>query len=609
MTEPTPEELTDQLREQMQKWWGYSEFRSLQADSMLRAMQRKDSLTVLPTGGGKSLCYQVPAVTRPGLAVVVSPLISLMKDQVDSLRSLGVSAGCINSSQEYAEKREVTRQIRSGQLKLLYISPERLVQPRTLEFLQQQQVSFVAVDEAHCISQWGHQFRPEYRQLSTLREHLPNVSVHAYTATATQQVREDIVTQLGLREAAILVGPFDRPNLLYRVERRAEAIEQIRSVLARHRDEAGIIYCISRKNVEAISEKLNHLGHRTRPYHAGLSDEQRRQTQDDFAEERVPIIVATVAFGMGIDKSNVRFVIHAGMPGSLENYQQESGRAGRDGLDAECTLLYSPGDAETWRFLTQDPEYPEVSAAAEQSLRAMQRYCTAVRCRHAQLVEHFGQQLNGAECRSCDICLREVEEVEDALIVARKILSGVVRQGQRFGIAYTAQVLRGSAGKRIRENRHHELSTWGLLKQDSETDVRNWIEQLITQKLLRQTGEFRCLELTAEGWKLLQEGAAVTLMRERRQQAAEQHSTRQWEGIDRDLFNELRGLRSRLAAQRNLPPYVIFSDATLRAVARERPITPEQLRGITGIGEKKLEQFGAALLYEVDRWNRQVRPD
>jgi len=609
MNQQAPEELSEQLLTQMQKWWGYPEFRSLQKASMLRVMRDQDSLTVLPTGGGKSLCYQVPAVARPGLAIVVSPLISLMKDQVDALCSLGISAGCINSSQSYEEKREVTQRIRSGQLRLLYISPERLVQSRTLEFLCGCNVSFVAVDEAHCISQWGHQFRPEYRQLSTLRDHLPGVSVHGYTATATEQVRADIVSQLGLRDAEILVGPFDRPNLLYRVERRTDALTQIRDVLARHRNESGIIYCISRKNVESFSEKLNALGHRTRPYHAGLSDEQRMRTQEEFAEEQIPIIVATVAFGMGIDKSNVRFVIHAGMPGSLENYQQESGRAGRDGLAAECTLLYSPGDAETWRFLTQDPERPEVSEAAERSLRSMQRYCTGMRCRHAQLVEHFGQDSEHVNCQSCDICLRELEEVDDAEVLARKILSGVYRQGQRFGVAYTAQVLRGSGAKRILENGHQRLSTWGLLKNDSETQVKHWIEQLLSQKFLRQTGEYRCLELTQEGWTLLKQGGDVTLVRERRQEAAESHATKQWEGIDRELFNELRGLRTRLATQKNVPPYVIFSDATLRAVARERPVTPEQLRGITGIGEKKLEQFGAALLYEVDRWNRKLRHD
>jgi ATP-dependent DNA helicase RecQ len=355
-TAPKPSAATDQQRllEPLQKWWGYPGFRPLQYEAMSLVMKDRDSLVVLPTGGGKSLCYQVPALARPGLAVIVSPLISLMKDQVDSLQALGVSAACINSSQTGAEKASVASQIRRRELKLLYISPERLVQPATLDFLRDAGLSFVAIDEAHCISQWGHDFRPEYRQLQMLKQHFPGISVHGYTATATPQVRQDIILQLGLHQPEILVGSFDRPNLVYRVERRVDSIGQIRRILDRHKGESGVIYCISRRNVESVSSALNQAGYKTLPYHAGLSDDDRRRGQEAFIDESVNIIVATVAFGMGIDKSNVRFVIHAEMPKSLEHYQQESGRAGRDGLEAECTLLFSPGDVETWNYLMKD---------------------------------------------------------------------------------------------------------------------------------------------------------------------------------------------------------------------------------------------------------------
>jgi ATP-dependent DNA helicase RecQ len=478
------------LLSNLKQYWGYPGFRALQREAMSLVMSDQDSLVVLPTGGGKSLCYQVPAISRDGLALIVSPLISLMKDQVDSLQSVGISAACINSMQTNREKIEVADKIRRRELKLLYIAPERLVQTKTVQFLQSAGVSFVAIDEAHCISQWGHDFRPEYRQLRNLKTIFPGISVHGYTATATEQVRADIVEQLGLTNCDILVGSFDRPNLQYRVERRTDAIGQIQRILNRHKGESGVIYCISRKNVDATSEALNRLGFCTLPYHAGMPDEDRRKNQEAFIDEDVNIIVATVAFGMGIDKSNVRFVIHAEMPRSLENYQQESGRAGRDGLEADCVLLYAANDVDTWEFLMQDTEDPAVLDAGRESLQAMKQYCVSTRCRHAQLVEHFGQILEASNCGACDFCLKEMEPVSDPLIVGQKILSSVVRQGERFGAAYTAQVLRGSRAKRIVENGHDKLTTHGLMKDESEPQLRNWIDQLLSQGFLRQAGEF-----------------------------------------------------------------------------------------------------------------------
>lgn len=591
----------DALLSNLQQYWGYPEFRMLQREAMSLVMSDCDSLVVLPTGGGKSLCYQVPAVSRNGLALVVSPLISLMKDQVDSLQSVGISAACINSMQTNREKIDVADRIRRRDLKLLYIAPERLVQSKTVEFLQGAGVSFVAIDEAHCISQWGHDFRPEYRQLKCLKEIFPGVSVHGYTATATEQVRADIVEQLGLNDAEILVGSFDRPNLQYRVERRTDAIGQIQRILERHRGESGIIYCISRKNVESTSEALNRLGHKTLPYHAGLADGDRRRSQDAFIDEDVNIIVATVAFGMGIDKSNVRFVIHAEMPRSLENYQQESGRAGRDGLEADCVLLYAANDVDTWEFLMQDVQDPAVLQAGQKALSAMKQYCVSTRCRHHQLVEHFGQTLASDNCGACDFCLKEMEPVSDGLVVGQKILSSVVRQGERFGAAYTAQVLRGSKGKRIVENGHDKLSTWGLMKDESEPQLRNWIDQLLSQGFLRQVGEYNCLEVTTAGRQVLKGQMTPALLRTRVAESAAPVED-QWEGVDRELFQELRAMRTRLAVQKQVPPYIIFGDATLRDLARHRPTRTESLTKIHGIGAQKQKEFGEVVRFTIQQW-------
>lgn len=564
-------------------------------------MKDRDSLIVLPTGGGKSLCYQVPAISRDGLALVVSPLISLMKDQVDSLCAVGVSAACINSMQTAEEKRTVAAQIRNHELKLLYIAPERLVQPQTIEFLQRSHVSFIAIDEAHCISQWGHDFRPEYRQLKCLKTYFPDAAVHGYTATATEQVRADIAEQLGIADAEILVGSFDRPNLQYRVQRRTDPLGQLQRILLRHKNESGIIYCISRKNVDSTSDALNRLGYQTLPYHAGMSDQDRRNNQEAFIDEKVNIIVATVAFGMGIDKSNVRFVIHAEMPRSLENYQQESGRAGRDGLEAECCLLYAANDADTWEYLMKDVEDPEVRQAGQRAVSAMQQYCVSTRCRHQQLVEHFGQTLESDNCGACDFCLNEMLPVEDPLILGQKILSSVIRQGERFGAAYTVQVLRGSKAKRIIENSHDKLSTWGLLKEEPEPQLRNWIDQLLSQGFLRVAGEFNCLEVTPKGRLLLKGQLKPTLLRLQVADSAQQPDD-QWEGVDREIFEELRNMRTRLSVQKGVPPYIIFSDATLRDLARQRPSNSNTLMRVHGIGAQKLKEFGAEVLNTIKDW-------
>ena len=593
---------SERLLTAIRKYWGYDSFRPLQREAMSAALEGNDSLTVLPTGGGKSLCYQTPALCREGMAIVVSPLIALMKDQVDALTACGIPAAFINSSLTPEERMQVARRIRSGELKLLFAAPERLVQDRTIDFLQGVSLSFIAIDEAHCISNWGHDFRPEYRQLARLREAFPDVSLHAFTATATEQVRQDIIDQLHLHECRTLVGNFDRPNLIYRVERRHDAIGQIREVIDRHPDESGIIYCISRKNTEETAATLNSCGYRALAYHAGMEPEQRRAHQESFIEEKVNIIVATVAFGMGIDKSNVRYVVHAEMPRSLEAYQQESGRAGRDGLEAECCLLYSGRDIGTWEYLINQSEHEENREALLGALRHMESFCSSVTCRHRQLVQHFGQDLDSENCGACDVCLNEIEKVDDPLIVAQKIISSVYRQEQRFGGDYTTLVLRGSKSRKVLRNGHDQLSTWGLLKAEPEPVVRGWIDQLVSQGFLRRSGEHSVLVITAEGMGVLKGEMRPTLTKPKpRQQAAAERD--QWEGVDRGLFDALRRLRIEIASERGVPPYVIFGDMTLRELARYRPTTVDSLLKVYGIGQQKLEEFGAAVVAAISEYS------
>ncbi len=588
-----------ELLEALNKHWGYERFRPNQEEAMTCVLGNQDSVVVLPTGGGKSLCYQAPAVCRGGLAIVISPLISLMKDQVDSLRTSGISAAFINSSQTHEQHRRVADAVRDGSLQLLYIAPERLVQDRTIEFLKGANVSFFAIDEAHCISEWGHDFRPEYRSLKMLRKHFPGVGLHAYTATATEQVRADIVKQLGLKKSKMIVGSFDRPNLFFRAERMDDRMAQVREVLRRHKRESGIIYCTSRKAVDELSELLNRQGFRTRPYHAGMDAQERIENQEAFIQESCDTIVATVAFGMGIDKSNVRYVIHCGMPKSLENYQQESGRAGRDGLDADCVLFYSMADYARWKA-TIDEASPRSRAASYDTLRAMVNYCTGVRCRHKSLVEYFGQSFESESCGACDVCTGELNVVDGAQVIGQKILSSVVRQGQRYGGEYTAMVLKGSRDKRVRSNGHDRLTTWGLLEDQPVQTIRDWIEQLVSQDFLVREGEYSVLAIGERGGELLRGEVTPTLLRSSDSQTRlSKQATRQktsWKGVDRELFDELRILRQDLAAQAGVPAYIVFTDETLRQLAAKQPATLVEMRAVHGVGDKKLADYGEAFL-------------
>lgn len=577
---------------------------------MQAAMSAQDSLLVLPTGGGKSLCYQVPAVCLPGAAMIVSPLISLMKDQVDAAVACGIPAAFLNSSQSGYERTDVLSQLRSGKIKLLYVAPERATLGGFLDELTGIQLSFIAVDEAHCVSTWGHDFRPPYRELWQIRERFPKLSMHAFTATATPRVRKDIIQQLQLREPPVFVGNFDRPNLNYRAERRADLAAQLLDVVERHPGESGIIYCITRKEVEQWAEYLQSKGIQARPYHAGLDDAVRKQHQEQFLNDEIDIIVATVAFGMGIDKPTVRFVAHTGMPPTVENYQQESGRAGRDGLEAECVLFFGGEDFSKWDFLQKD-QPDELRRVSRQSLQIMANYCQGVTCRHRILVQHFGQDLDSDCGSACDICLGKYEVVPDALVTAQKILSCVYRLEQRFGVDYTALVLKGSRDKRILSNGHDRLSTYGLLGNEPKQLIMDWIGQLVQQGCLQRVGEYNLLQLTSTGGELLRGKREVCLLRSIASQEPQSFATEEdkpsskpesWEGVDRDLFEHLRQVRQELARERGVPPYVIFSDASLRDMCRRRPSKAESFLLVTGVGQKKNADFGARFLHEISVW-------
>jgi ATP-dependent DNA helicase RecQ len=598
-----------QLLSVIEKHWGYNSFRPLQEEAMTAVLEGRDSLVVMPTGGGKSLCYQVPALLREGVTVVVSPLISLMKDQVDALRACGVPAAQMNSSQSSLELRALERDLHDGKVRLVFVSPERMAMPAFRQTLQKAGVSSIAIDEAHCISHWGHDFRPEYRQLRQLRETFPDAAFHAYTATATEQVRRDIAQQLSLRDPLVLVGNFDRPNLTYRVLPRVDELKQLVEVLERHRGEAGIVYCIRRKDVDLLSEQLRKRGFDALAYHAGLSQNERRATQEKFAAERCDVVVATVAFGMGIDRSNVRFVVHMAMPKSVEHYQQETGRAGRDGLEAECILFYSGADAVIWRTMLSrggediDPD-PRYLQAATRHLYDMDRYCSGSTCRHRALVEYFGQEYSISSCNACDVCLGEMQEVSDALVVAQKIVSCVYRVRQSFGVGHVISVLRGENVERVRERNHDQLSTYGIMKGHGRNELRDLIYQLVGQGYLAQNGEdYPVLQLTESSRAVMRGEAQVRLRQPIVAKKKEPKAKRTYvvDGGDFDsrLFETLRKWRRSEAEERNVPPYVIFSDRTLREVARVQPTTLTALRGVYGIGDAKLEQFGEALVTRV----------
>src|SRR5262245_16180982 len=495
-----PSDPLAEIRALIARHWGFRSLRPLQEQAIRADLDRRDSLVVMPTGGGKSLCYQAPAAYRATeTTVVISPLISLMKDQVDHLTAAEVPALRVDSTLTEPDKAHAARELRAGRVRLLFVSRERIVSQRTHGCLRELGVRTVAIDEAHCISHCGHDFRPEYRQLASIRDRFPDAAFHAFTATATEQVRQDIIEQLHLRDPAVLVGSFDRPNLVYRVLPRHKALDQILEVLERRRGQAGIVYCTSRKEVDRLTARLCDLGFNAMRYRAAHPDEpadfnarERKATHDAFRSGDCDLVVATVAFGMGIDRSDIRFVLHAGMPKSVEHYQQEAGRAGRDGLEAECLLLHAGGDVVMWKKMAREAVEEgrvdrDLCAHAERQAEEMNAYCKGGRCRHRTLVEHFGQRFEADACGACDICLGEVEFEPDSTVLAQKIISCVARVQERFGVGHVADVLRGQQTERVSKLGHDRLSTFGLLKDNRERQVKDWIGQLIGEGLLDQT--------------------------------------------------------------------------------------------------------------------------
>ena len=600
----------NQITATLRRYWGYTSFLPLQEETILSILGGRDTLTMLATGGGKSLCFQLPALLEKGLSVVISPLISLMKDQVDSLKDMGIAAAVLNSSLSPEEQRSVVSRIQKGEVKLLYISPERLQKEGMVQLLKSVPLSFFVIDEAHCISHWGHDFREDYRSLGVIKEAFRPIAVHAFTATATREVQGDILAQLRLEDPETHIGLVDRPNLTYRVRPRSQIIAQVTDLLKKHANEPGIIYCLRRDDVDTISAKLNDLGFKNLPYHAGLADDLRRHHQDLFAREEVDIMVATIAFGMGIDRSNIRFIIHTAMPKSVEHYHQETGRAGRDGLPASCYMFYGGGDYLTWKSMLE--ESPQKAVVLDK-LQRLYHFCSQPHCRHKILANYFGQEYEKASCEACDYCLNELEMVEEPLIVGQKILSCVYRVHQAgdvgFGAGHIANVLKGSRTDQVEKWGHHEVSTFGIMADQSLAFIRYMIEQLIGQDFLRREGEFSTLSLTDSGKELLKGKRTpvlakplVAAKKKEISQKGRRKKEEEWAEVDQDLFQVLRRKRGELARKQGVPAFVIFGDKSLRDMATVKPITREAFAAVYGVGDHKLRAYADAFIGVIKKY-------
>jgi ATP-dependent DNA helicase RecQ len=646
----------------LKQYWGYDQFRPLQWESIDSVLNRQDSLTILPTGGGKSLCFQLPALLFPGeTAIVVSPLISLMKDQVDTARDMGIVADTYNSSISASEQRAVYERFVQGKIHLLYVSPERLMNSDFLETLKNSginseqhsgKISFFAIDEAHCISQWGHDFRPEFRALSRIRTEFPGIAIHAFTATATPIVQEDILRNLALQNPSVYIGNYDRPNLFYTAQLRLGAKEkflpQLTQVLKRFPGEGGIIYCISRNEVDTLSAELIKRGISALPYHAGLSESTRQKNQESFMREETDIVVATVAFGMGIDRSNIRYVIHTGMPKSLEHYQQEAGRAGRDGLPAECILFYGAKDAALW-FEMIRKSGDSGNETSLKKLDDMIAYCNTPFCRHRYLVEYFGQDFEGKHsieskpeghssrpketsrigCDSgCDVCTQPPISVADPLVLSQKILSCVWRLHSSKNSTYVSKVLSGQGDEAILMSGHDSLSTYGILSGYTPAQIKQWIDELVSQKMLFRGGPYSPLRLSEKGqWVLKGEDFGVFLSdasqlknafgqvesmeddssdlpsfrKSKSKQGRSKVGTSRSRGnaFDAVLFEKLKAVRKNLALLQNVPAFIIFGDQSLEEMATLLPSNEKQFLAISGVGYQKCQRYGQIFLEEI----------
>ncbi|WP_245844399.1 DNA helicase RecQ [Nibricoccus aquaticus] len=595
---------TDDLLLTLQTTFGYPAFRPLQREIMEASLAGKDVFALLPTGGGKSLCFQIPALVRPGLTVVVSPLIALMKDQVDQLQAAGVAATFLNSSLDSAEARSRLAGLHRGEWKLLYVAPERLMLDGWVKNLKEWNVSALAIDEAHCVSEWGHDFRPEFRQIAKLREVLPDVPIMALTATATERVREDIVKHLKLRAPEIFVASFNRPNLTYRVTPKDEPLKQIIEFVKKREDESGIVYCSSRAATERVAEALAGRGYAAKPYHAGLDGEERARNQELFLRDEVKIVCATIAFGMGINKPNVRWVIHYDLPKNIEGYYQETGRAGRDGLPGDCLLLFSGGDAAKQTHFIDEMTNEHERSVARAQLRQMMHYAEGGGCRREELLGYFGEVFAMDNCGACDNC-SEPRETYDGTVAAQKFLSCIyrIRQASRFGtgLNHVIEVLTGADTDKIRRAGHDRLTTYGIGKEFSRPQWAAVGRELMRLGFVAQSeGEYATLELTNEGIGVLKSRQPITLTKPMSLPKMRKVVRREGDiECDEILFNRLRTLRKKLADERKVPAYVIFGDATLRQLAREYPVSESAMDGIFGMGEKKRAEFGAAFATEI----------
>jgi ATP-dependent DNA helicase RecQ len=588
-----------QLLPLLKQYFGFTSFRPLQEEIIRDALAGKDVFALLPTGGGKSLCFQMPAMAQTGLTVVVSPLIALMKDQVDALQTSGVPATFLNSSLAAGESRARLRGLHNGQYRLLYAAPERLMLSGVMSDLQRWNVNLLAVDEAHCISEWGHDFRPEYRQLAELRQLFPSVPMMALTATATDRVRKDIVALLKLREPSCYVASFNRPNLTYRVFAKNKPYAQVLEFLRGRPRESGIVYCQSRKSTESVASRLNEDGVKARPYHAGLTSKERSEHQELFLRDEVRVICATIAFGMGINKPNVRFVVHYDLPKNIEGYYQETGRAGRDGLPSECVLLFSAGDVvKQTTFIDEKPD-PREQQIARAQLQQMVHYAEASGCRRRELLGYFGEPFERESCEGCDNCLSP-RQTFDGTIATQKFLSCVyrIRERSRFGVGlnHVIEVLTGADTEKIRRWGHEQLSTYGIGSEHTRPEWSAIGRELVRLGHLRQTSDkFSVLELTTEGLAALKERRLVTLTRP--VSAPEPKAHRAGDiACDEVLFECLARLRKQLADERGLPPHILFSDVTLRQMARDYPSNERELARISGMSERKLQEFGRVFL-------------
>ena len=595
--------MREQARNILQTVYGYDDFRPGQAEVIEAVLAGRDCLVLMPTGGGKSLCYQVPALIRSGTAVVVSPLIALMQDQVAALRQLGVSASFLNSTVPWHEQVDITRQLAEGRLDLLYLAPERLLQDETLQILDRADVALFAIDEAHCVSQWGHDFRQDYLGLDILAERFPEAPRMALTATADARTRTEIINRLRLRKPARFVSGFDRPNIRYSVRIKSNANDQLRAFMEEHRGEPGIVYCLSRRKTESTAELLRADGHDAVPYHAGMSDRDRTRNQARFLREEAVVVVATIAFGMGIDKPDVRFVAHVDLPKSIEAYYQETGRAGRDGEHADAWMIYGLQDVVRVRQLVDQGEASEQQKRIERSkLDALLGWCEVTACRRAALLRYFGDDLPET-CGNCDICL-DPPKTYDGTVEAQKLMSCIVRTGQYFGAGHVIDVLRGKDTAKVQQHRHDRLSTFGIGADVGERHWRSLLRQLITGGfVLADAARFGALRLTQAARPLLRGETTLTLREDAVANTSRQRSPAKSrdDGFeittqDEALWEALRACRLRLADDASVPPYVVFHDATLKEFVRLRPQSRDAMVAVHGVGQAKLDRYADAFL-------------